>query len=197
MDTKKLYFIWILLSLGYSSICAQQADSVEITFETSLGDIQAVLYTGKAPVTAANFIRYIERCGHNGGNFYRTVTLNNQVRNKVKIEVIQGGFSLNNSDSCFIKPIPLERTNITGILHKDGTLSMARDDPDSATSDFFICINDQPSLDFGGERNPDGQGFAAFGRVIKGMDIVRKIQLSAAKDQSLDPAIRILKISIL
>ena len=65
---------------------------------------------------------------------------------------------------------------MTGLRHRDGTLSMARSDPDSATSEFFICINDQPSLDFGGKRNPDGQGFAAFGRVIEGMDIVRKIQ---------------------
>jgi peptidyl-prolyl cis-trans isomerase A (cyclophilin A) len=195
MATNKIKFLWILLSLGTSSILAQQSDSVQITFQTKFGDIQAVLYTGKAPVTTANFLKYIDQFGQNGGEFYRTVTLNNQPGNKVKIEVIQGGFSLGISDSVFFKPIPMERTNVSGILHKNGTLSMARDDPDSGTSEFFICINDQPSLDFGGERNPDGQGFAAFGRVIKGMDIIRKIQTSSAKDQSLDPTIKILKIS--
>ena len=73
---------------------------------------------------------------------------------------------------------------MTGLLHKDGAISMARGAPDSATSGWFICINDQPSLDFGGARNPDGQGFAAFGRVVSGMDVVRKIQ---AAPSSSDP----------
>ena len=72
---------------------------------------------------------------------------------------------------------------------------MARDGPDTATSDFFICIGDQPELDFGGKRNPDGQGFAAFGRVVKGMDVVRTIQKSPADGQTLKPAIRIVRES--
>ena len=92
-------------------------------------------------------------------------------------------------------PIALERTSAIGLLHRDGTLSMARNEPDTATSDFFICIGDQPSLDFGGKRNPDGQGFAAFGRVVKGMDVVRKIQAAPAQEQTLTPPVRILKIS--
>ena len=72
---------------------------------------------------------------------------------------------------------------------------MARDGADTATSDFFICIGNQPELDFGGQRNPDGLGFAAFGKVRKGMDIVRKIQKSKAKDQTLEPPIEILSIT--
>ena len=71
---------------------------------------------------------------------------------------------------------------------------MARDGPDTATSDFFICVTDQPSLDFGGQRNPDGQGFAAFGRVLKGMNVVRRIQLSRAHGQRLAPPVRIVSI---
>ena len=90
--------------------------------------------------------------------------------------------------------IPLERTNLTGIRHTDGALSMARAGVDTATDQFFVCIGDQPALDFGGKRNPDGQGFAAFGRVVKGMDVVRKIQVSPAEGQSLKPQIRILKV---
>jgi peptidyl-prolyl cis-trans isomerase A (cyclophilin A) len=70
---------------------------------------------------------------------------------------------------------------------------MARDGPDTATSDFFICIGDQPSLDFGGKRNPDGQGFAAFGRVVRGMDVVRKIQTAPANGQTLTPPVKILR----
>jgi len=90
--------------------------------------------------------------------------------------------------------IPLERTPVTGLRHLDGVISMARDGPDTATSDFFLCIGDQPSLDFGGRRNPDGQGFAAFGRVVTGLDVVRRIQSAPASGQSLTPPVPILRI---
>jgi peptidyl-prolyl cis-trans isomerase A (cyclophilin A) len=90
------------------------------------------------------------------------------------------------------EPIRLERTRDTGLRHQDGTVSMARAEPDTATSDFFVCIGDQPELDFGGQRNPDGQGFAAFGRVVKGMDVVRRIQLAPADGQTLTPPVSIL-----
>ena len=89
----------------------------------------------------------------------------------------------------------LERTTETGVSHRDGTISMARDGPDTATSDFFICIGDQPELDFGGKRNPDGQGFAAFGRVVRGMDVVRQIQTARARGQLLTPPIEIVAIA--
>jgi len=92
------------------------------------------------------------------------------------------------------KPIELERTSVTGLRHVDGTLSMARGGPDSATSSFFICIGDQPALDFGGHRNLDGQGFAAFGRVTRGMDVVKKIQASPAEAQRLTPPVIITRI---
>ena len=88
-------------------------------------------------------------------------------------------------------PIPIERTRDTGLHHRDGTLSMARGGPDTATHSFFICIGDQPGLDFGNLRNPDGQGFAAFGQVVRGMDVVRAIQQRPADKQSLTPAIGI------
>jgi len=79
----------------------------------------------------------------------------------------------------------LERTSLTGLSHVDGALSMARGAPDSARSSFFICIGDQPSLDFGGNRNLDGQGFAVFGRVTVGMEVVRRIQIGEAVAQRL------------
>jgi len=96
-----------------------------------------------------------------------------------------------------LPPIKHEPTVLTGILHKDGVISMARNEPGTATSEFFICIGDQPSLDYGGKRNPDGQGFAAFGKVVEGMDVVRKIHKSAAAGQWLKPRIKILKIEVL
>ena len=151
------------------------AAPVEALLKTSVGEIRFELYPENAPKTVANFLKYVDGGHFEGGRFYRVVRMGNQEQNTVKIEVIQGGL-LESGTSTKYDPIPLERTSVTGLRHRDGTLSMARSDPDSATSEFFICINDQPSLDFGGKRNPDGQGFAAFGRVIEGMDIVRKIQ---------------------
>ena len=104
--------------------------------------------------------------------------MDNQPDSPVKIEVIQAGVNADRAKDGF-PAIPIERTSVTGLRHTDGAISMARGQPDSATSGWFICINDQPSLDFGGARNPDGQGFAAFGRVVQGMDVVRKIQRRA------------------
>ncbi len=150
---------------------------VPIIIETDLGSIHVQLDDKRAPVTTANFLKYVDAGHFQGGRFHRTVKLkpDNQPQSAVKIEVIQGGVNPERKDQGF-GPIKLERTTATGLKHLDGTISMARSQPDSATSDFFICIGEQPSLDFGGQRNPDGQGFAAFGQVTQGMEIVRKIQ---------------------
>jgi peptidyl-prolyl cis-trans isomerase A (cyclophilin A) len=166
---------------------------VRVLVQTDAGDIEVEL-DAKAPNTVANFLKYVDGKFYDGGRFHRTVTPDNQPDNKVKIEVIQAGANPEKMKDEF-KPIKLERTKDTGLKHKDGTISMARDGPDTATSDFFICIGDQPELDFGGKRNPDGQGFAAFGRVVKGMDVVKKIQKSAADGQTLKPPVKITKVS--
>jgi peptidyl-prolyl cis-trans isomerase A (cyclophilin A) len=107
--------------------------------------------------------------------------------------VIQAGINPDRKKEQF-PAIKLERTSETKVQHKNGSLSMARSGPDSAKSDFSICIGDQPELDFAGKRNADGQGFAAFGKVTKGMDVVKKIQAAPAQDQKLAPAVKILKI---
>lgn len=160
-----------------------------VIIETELGNLEVEVDSIRAPVTAANFLRYVDLGFYRFGRFHRTVGPGNQPDNPVRIAVVQAGL-----DSLRVKdfpPIPLERTSSTGLRHKDGTISMARLGPATATSDFFICIGDQPSLDFGGKRNPDGQGFAAFGRVMLGMDIVRKIHTAPAKGQRLEPPVRI------
>jgi peptidyl-prolyl cis-trans isomerase A (cyclophilin A) len=164
---------------------------------TELGTIELELEAERAPVTVANFLRYIDEGYYDGGVFYRTVTMDNQPDNLIKIEVIQGGLGLDHiteEGKAKYPPIPIERTSQTGLKHLNGTLSMARIGADSATSEFFICINDQPELDFGGKRNPDGQGFAAFGRVVSGEEVVQKIQQCPAQAQSLSPAIKIITI---
>lgn len=190
------FLLLILPMINTISGSAQSnKDSVIVNMETVEGNLRIVLFTKEAPVTCANFLRYVEERGGQGGEFYRTVTMVNQPDKNIKIEVIQGGFNLNNMDTSKIKPIPLERTSLTGLSHKDGTLSMARSNPDSGTTEFFICIGDQPSLDFGGQRNPDGQGFAAFGKVIEGMDVVRKIQAGPSDGQNLIPPVRIISIT--
>ena len=179
-----------------------QSKTVRVRVQTSLGDIVLELDGAKAPNTTANFLKYLDAGHYDGGTFHRTVKMDNQPESPIKIEVIQAGVNADKAKAGF-EPITLERTNATGLLHKDGAVSMARGAADSATSGWFICINDQPSLDFGGQRNPDGQGFAAFGRVVSGMDVVRKIQqapssanrTSNPEAQKLTPPISVLKVT--
>lgn len=183
----------IIFSLVFISNLAL-AQQVKIS--TELGDIVVQLEPEMAPVTVENFINYIVGEYYKGGSFYRTVTMDNQPDSPVKIQVIQAGIHPWKQNFLF-DPIPLERTSDTGIRHKNGTISMARGAPDSAQYSFFICIGDQPELDFGGKRNPDGQGFAAFGQVIDGMEIVQKIQTSASEGQALMPPILIEDMAII
>lgn len=175
------------------SACATQKSNPEIIIKTELGNIVVELYQDKAPITATNFIKYIEEERLKEAAFYRTVTMFNQPDSEVKIEVVQGGLYEDNHPDA-LAPIEHESTNSTGILHKDGVISMARYGPGSATCEFFICVGDQPSLDAGGNRNTDGFGFAAFGKVIKGMDVVHKIHQSPEEGQYLTPWIKILDV---
>ena len=187
---KKIILTIILLFFTITNSSAQKKEVCII--KTTAGDITVELYPKKAPITVANFLKYVDAHLYDNTTFFRSVTLNNQPKDSVKIEVIQGG----EVDSTKVfAAIPLERTSKTGVLHKNGAISMARDKPDSATCSFFICINDQPSLDFGGKRNKDGQGFAAFGKVTKGMDLVKRIQqLHPEQDQYFKPPVVILSI---
>ncbi len=160
------------------------AANPRVSMETSLGMIVVELYPDKAPVTVENFLRYVDEDRFSTARFYRVVRMDNQPNNDIKIEVIQGGLGFE-PDLKSLPEIEHETTDKTGVLHKDGTLSMARNEPGTASSEFFICVGDQPELDFSGMRNPDGQGFAAFGQVVKGMDVVRAIQEGADKNQML------------
>lgn len=168
-----------------------QAATRLVRLTTPLGEIDLEVDLARAPGSAANFLRYVDAGHYDGGRFHRTVRPDTEVRQDVPIEVVQAGADPQREAEAFA-PIALETTARTGLKHLDGTISMARDGPDSATSDFFICIGDQPSLDFAGARNPDGQGFAAFGRVVRGMEVVRRIQQAPATGQSLAPPIPIL-----
>ncbi len=183
-----------LAVVASGAVAPHAAADVRVLVRTRLGEIEIDVDAARAPATSANFLRYVDAGHYDRGRFHRTVTLANQPDNAIKIEVIQVGVSPDRAKDRF-PPIALERTSRTGLRHLDGTVSMARSGPDTAMSDFFICINDQPSLDFGGARNADGQGFAAFGRVVRGMEIVRRIQAAPNTDaQRLTPPIGIVQI---
>lgn len=170
---------------------AERSDPVRVRIDTELGPIEIAVDPARAPMTAANFLRYVDEGFYTGGRFHRAVTIENQPNNDVKIEVIQASIDPERAGEAY-PPIVLERTSVTGLRHRDSTVSMARFSVDSANYDFFICIGDQPELDFGGRRYADGQGFAAFGQVIGGMDVVRAIQRRPLEGQKLTPPVRIL-----
>lgn len=179
---KKSIFLFIVAIFLFWRGASQDLPEVEI--QTSFGDIRIEIDTIKAPVTAKNFLEHIEKGTFENAAFYRVVRMDNQPNSDIKIEVIQGGI-YREEDFENIKCIQHETTKKTGLKHLNGTLSMARNKPGSASTEFFICVGDQPELDFGGKRNPDGQGFAAFGQVVKGMEVVRKIQDQKADQQTL------------
>jgi len=175
------------------AIAAQPSGMVAIRIVTQLGTVDAELDSARAPATVTNFLRYVDGHLFDGGSFFRVVTMGNQPKDSIRIEVIQGGMRPR-TDSAFA-PIPMERTSVSGLHHKDGTLSMARGAPNSARDNFFITIGEQPALDFGGRRNPDGQGFAAFGQVTAGMDVVRKIQAQPTAGQALAHPVTIVSVT--
>jgi len=162
-----------------------------VALETDLGTIVVELDPVHAPVTVANFLRYVDEGRYTaGGRFYRVVRDDNQPDSPVKIDVIQGGLDFEEPSPLELPPIEHETTEATGLRHLDGTVSMARLGPGTASSEIFVCVGAQPELDFGGRRNPDGQGFAAFGRVVEGMDVVRAIHRLAQEGQRLLEPVR-------
>ncbi|MEE8115947.1 MAG: peptidylprolyl isomerase [Gemmatimonadales bacterium] len=175
------------------SQAAQAQTPPRVLMRTDLGDIIIEVYTAQAPITAGNFLRYVDEERLDSASFYRAVTLHNQPNDSVRIEVIQGG--LHGHRDMVLPRIVHETTDVTGIAHLDGTLSTARAAVGTASSEFFICIGDQPELDYGGGRNADGQGFAAFGRVVEGMEVVRTIQSGAVRGQMLEEPVRITAVT--
>ena len=160
---------------------AGETSPVIVTLDTTAGEIEVAVFVDRAPLSAADFLRYVDRGLYDGAAFYRVVRADND-RGTPKIEVIQGGLL---DEAKALPPVAHETNRDTGVTHTDGTLSLARGAPGTGGGEaFFICVGDQPALDFGGTRNPDGQGFAAFGRVVRGMDVVRKVQAMPANAPS-------------
>ena len=168
---------------------------VRTKVETPLGDFVIEVDPRVAPLTVANYLRYVDGGYLDKAQVYRLVTLANQSTDTAhKIEVVQWGLNVQDDKDAPSPPIAHETTQQTGLKHRDGTVSMARAAPGTAGSEFFICIGDQPELDFGGHRNPDGQGFAAFGQVVQGMDVVRALHGKAQAKQFIEPVIPIRRV---
>jgi len=184
----------LLACLLFSS-CQSLQRNPQVTIATPMGELEAEIYLDKAPTSAGAFMRNVDDGVYNDGRavFYRVVHKDNQPDNKVRIEVVQGGVDRETGDTS-VPYIPHETTAMTGLTHRNGSLSLARMEPGTANTEFSICIGPQPELDFGGRRNPDGQGFAVFGQVLNGLDIVRRIQKLPESGQYLDKPVAITSV---
>jgi peptidyl-prolyl cis-trans isomerase A (cyclophilin A) len=188
------YLIPLLIIL--CSACATQYKNPHIEIRTKLGDIEVELYPDQAPQTVKAFLHYVEAGYYRNSSFYRVLNTDNQLSYADKAEFIQGGLYKSNPKVHDTLPgIPHESTQQTKLSHKNGVISLARLAPGTATSEFFICLGDQPGFDHGGVNNPDGQGYAAFGKVVKGMNIVQKIYNQPENNQSFDPPVPIFNIT--
>lgn len=167
-------FVFLLLILTGCTSGNKSENTVII--ETGYGDIEIELYPDKAPKTVAAFLKYVDEGLYKNGSFYR-VLKNDNVPSEYNTGLIQGGINTTNgSKQIALQGTPHESPRVTGLTHESGVISMARTTPGTATSEFFICIGDQKQFDSSRRGNADGQGYAAFGKVTKGMDVVKKIQ---------------------
>ena len=167
--------------------------TVAVRIETDLGVFIVDVNAGQAPVTAGNFLAYVDRNLFDGTSFFRIVTKTNQPDAEFKISVVQGGMKV--TDPRALPAVEHEPTSLSGLHHRNGAISMARPKDGSGSSSFFICIGDQPELDYGGRRYEDHEGFAVFGYVSKGMDVVEKIFARAEDNPYLVHEIGIRRIS--
>lgn len=184
----------LFIAIAFLLACSSSNSKYpHVEIRTKFGDIEIELYPDKAPKSVAAFLSYIEKEYYKDATFYRVLNTENQPSDADKAELIQGG-AWRKRNRPEVPGIPHESTAQTHILHTNGTVSFARREPGTASTEFFICIGDQPGFDYGGTNNPDGQGYAAFGKVVKGLDVVRKIYLQPENDQYFDPAVAIYNI---
>jgi peptidyl-prolyl cis-trans isomerase A (cyclophilin A) len=166
-----------------------------VTIETKFGHITVELYPQKAPATVSAFLRNIDSGYYENCSFYRVLRNDNQVTGALRSYLIQGGVWQSKPDlKIKFNPIPHEATRQTGILHTRGVISIARNEPGTATSEFFICVEDEPGFDYGGANNADGEGYTAFGEVVEGMETVFKIYRQPENEQRFTPPVTILNI---
>lgn len=171
--------LWTLLPFQAEAASANP----RVAIQTERGVIVVELEATKAPISSANFLRYVDAGKYNGGTFFRA----SRTPGSPGAGTIQGDAA---RDARLFRPIAHESTQVTGLRHKAGTISFARNAPGTATSNFFICASAQPYLDAHPGARGDNQGFAAFGHVVSGMPVVRKILALPTNGQASDPAMK-------
>jgi len=188
-------FVIAVIMIILTSCSSNKNKNPHIEIRTKVGNIEVELYPAKAPQTVRAILSYIDSGIYKDASFYRVLNMDNQPSDAPKAELIQGGlWNKKGTRSNRNHGIPHESTRETGILHTDGVMSLARLEPGTANTEFFICVGDQPGFNYGGENNPDGQGYAAFGKVVNGMDIVRRIFNMREEEQYFDPIVPIYNI---
>lgn len=192
----KYSLLFIIIVISSCSQSAKKYDKPTIDIETNFGDIIVELYPKKAPKTVAAFLSYVDSGYFKNTSFYRVLKKEDQAMNVAKTQLIQGGLwqtKLKKQQS--IPGIPLETTKETGILHTSGVISLARnEDPNSGNTEFFICMDDEPDYDYGGDASPDKKGYVTFGKVISGMKYVKQIHSQPDFETNFRPPIKIINI---
>ncbi len=186
----------VVLVMFFVLACNQQKRTEpRVIINSQLGEIEIELYPVKAPKTVAAFLSNVDAGIYNNTSFYRVLKAD-EMPTDHNTGLIQGGVYKTNP-GIEKTAIPHESTTESGLSHTSGIISMARTEPGTATTEFFICIGDQSSLDAGDSGTPDGLGFAAFGKLVKGMSIVRKIQQQSSHGDAFDEQILIKSIRLL
>ena len=190
----KVWMVGIFFIFSCSQPVKYSKPTIDI--QTYYGDIIIELYPEKAPKTVAAFLSYVDSGYYKNSTFYRVLKKEDQPTNVAKTQLIQGGlWQTNIKLQQSIPGIPLETTEQTGLLHTEGVISLARnEDPNSGNTEFFICMDDQPDYDYGGDASPDKKGYVTFGRVINGMQYVKQIQSQPDYETNLRPLIKIINI---
>jgi peptidyl-prolyl cis-trans isomerase A (cyclophilin A) len=188
-------FRYLLIAAFLVSCSQKGSKDPHLLIETSQGDIEIEVYPQKAPKTVAAFLSYIDSGYYTNASFYR-VLKTDQFSSPSNTGIIQGGiWQTKPQIKTTLAGIEHESTKLSGLTHISGTVSLARLEPGTANTEFFICIGDQTPLDHGRRGTKDGEGFAAFGIVVRGMSIVRKIQDQKSKGDRFDIPITISRIS--
>lgn len=191
----KLNILTIAILVMLAISCKEKNSQYPVVIiATQYGDIECEVYPNKAPISARAFLSFVDSGFYNRSSFYRILSEDNQPMGSAPASLIQGGLWGTGNKREYLKGLPHENTRTTGLSHVNGALSLARQDTGTATTEFFICVGDQPGFDYGGENNPDGQGYAVFGKVIKGMDVVQKIYRRPEENQFFTPQIPIIEI---
>lgn len=189
----KLYQL-LIVCLCFCIACTRATyKNPHVQVQTKYGDIELELFADQAPKSVAAFLKYVDAGYYKNSSFYRTLNDENQPMGNAETALLQGGI-WKTKPTITLPGIPHETTQQTKLSHTNGTISLARQAPGTASSEFFICVGDQLGFDYGGANSADGQGYAAFGRVLKGMGIVKKIYTQPTDGEQLKQQVDILDI---